>query len=306
MSAPLIVTGAPRSGTTLLYTLFDGHPDINWLVSEGYLFERICTLGDDANLIVSAWTDDIDDLVDGLKSAELMPYLDDGYRQDAGTMSKLHVPIQWDEERFRAALSTARKPETIPQLWQVLVEAYLQALGLTPCRYACMKSPDFGASISASECMNDARVVVILRDPIYMLNSLKRSRDMRGEKRLTWPMLATTIASFKRLADRINAADPDRVMWLRYEDLVREPRVIMEGVARFLGVPFTPSLTEPTILGAPWPGHSSFAPTEGIERTPAEREVEALTEREIELARVELAQFYGQFYAPSGLKKAAG
>jgi len=68
---PLLLSGAPRSGTTLIYTLFDSHPEILWLVSEGYLFEYLHDIRPhNAPLFVRAARGSPERLVEGLRNSQ--------------------------------------------------------------------------------------------------------------------------------------------------------------------------------------------------------------------------------------------
>jgi len=295
-SQPLVISGPPRSGTTLVYTLFDGHPDIFWMISEGHFFEYLSDLGEGAaGSFCEAADRDLEALVQGLRDREVLPDVTDGYRQEAGTTSKMHVPIPWDEEAFRRKLADLRLG-SVPAFWRGLVEAYAAALGRPPRRYACMKSPDYGKSAEgAIRNHPEARVLVVTREPLYVANSLKRSRDMRGAKLLNWPGLALFAASMNQMAARVSALPPERVRVVRYEALVSEPEATMRAIAQWLGIEMHPSLLAPTVLGQPWPGHSSFAPTSGIETTPATRGLAALDEHDLRFLRKHVAPYARTF-----------
>lgn len=300
--APLLVSGAPRSGTTLIYTLFDSHPEIAWLISEGYFFEYLYDLGPgNTALFLHAARGSPEHLVEGLRDREMMPSLHLPYRQDQGTTSKMVVEIPWSEECFWASLRAngSIAPESMRELWNILAQAYVAGLGTSPeARYACLKSPDYGKSAAAAvEHVPEARAIVIVRDPMKTFESLKRSRDMRGAKRMTWSRLAGFVADLNAMADRVAAADPQRLRWFRYEALVRDPVKIMRELAGWLGISFAQSLVEPTILGKLWPGHSSFAPTEGVSTAPLERSVTTLDESEREFIDAGLGRFRAVFGA---------
>lgn len=291
-SIPLVLSGPPRSGTTLLYSLFDGHPDIFWMISEGYFFEYLYDFGaPGAEMMCDGADRPLDDLVDGIREKELLPDVRDGYRQEAGTASKFHVDVPWSEDRFKAALANTDR-SSIDALWRSLVTAYAAGVGGGTRRYACLKSPDYAKSCSgASRHFPNAKAIIISRDPAYVANSMKRSRDMRGAKRLSWPGLAGLCSSLNAMARRAEERPAERVRIVRYEDLVSAPREVMSGIASWLHIEDLPCLTEPTILGRPWPGHSSFAPTSGIETTPAKRELSALDAADVRFLRRHTADY---------------
>lgn len=291
---PLLISGAPRSGTSLLYNLFDGHPEVTWLVNEGYLFEYLADLGPArAHLFEEALPTDLDALIAGLRDKQVMPPMHKDYTQSLarGSVSEVHIASPWSEERFRAALAAPRG-RGMSALWRWLAAAYAAGEGQPPRRYAVMKSPDFAKSIASSlTLLPEARGLVILRDPLRALDSLKRSRELRGEKLVTWPQLALAVGSFLDMADRLEAADPARLVVLRYEDLTAEPERCMRDVADWLGLTYAPSLLQPTMRGQHWPGISSFKPTDGIETGPADRPLQALAPEEADYVRAALSGF---------------
>ena len=296
--APLVVSGAPRSGTSLLYNLFDQHPDVSWLVEEGFLFEYLHDLGKDgASLFLDCVPKDVDALVAGLRDKQVIPPAHVPYIQskERGSVSDVRIEAPWDESRFRAAL-TGPYTHSIPALWHALAGALVAGLGQTLRRYACIKAPDFAkSSTGALAQIPDARAVVIVRDPLFSLDSLKRSREMRGAKHLTWPSLAQSIRSFQELHERINASDARRFRTVRYETLIAEPEPVMRGLVEWLEIPFTPGLLQPTMHGKHWPGISSFRKTDGIETAPAERPIQSLTLDEQAVIRKHLAGLRRQF-----------
>ncbi len=280
--APLIISGAPRSGTSLLYNLFDGHPEVSWLGDEGFLFEYLSDLGDAAGLFVDALPEDEEALIAGIRDKQLMPPLDKPYLQSSerGSVSDVRIEWDWDEAAYRKALS-GQRPDTAGKLWRWLATAYVAGLGQVPRKFGCMKSPDFGKSAEAAlRWCPEARALIIIRDPMYSLDSLKRSRELRGEKLLTWPRLALWVRSFQELYQIIKSSDRSRLKVIRYETLVQDAERIMRDVASWTGFDFTEDLLNPTMHGQFWPGISSFEPTCGIQSTPTKRKIEALSDRE--------------------------
>ncbi|MGE4221360.1 MAG: sulfotransferase [Alphaproteobacteria bacterium] len=294
---PLIISGAPRSGTSLLYNLFDGHPEVSWLGDEGFLFEYVRDLGDGAELFLKALPEDVGALVDGLRDKQVMPPLDAPYVQSAerGSVSAVRIEWPWDESAFRRALSGPR-PRTVDALWRWLAGACAAGLGQAPRRFGCMKSPDFGKSAEAMlRWCPQGRALIIVRDPLYSLDSLKRSRELRREKLLSWPLLALQVRRFQEMHHLIRTADPARLKVVRYETLVQDADRTMREIADWIGIGFDEALLRPTMHGQSWPGISSFKPTSGIQTTPVERPLAALSDAERHFAASALADLRHSF-----------
>lgn len=296
-SVPLIVSGAPRSGTSLLYNLFDGHGDVTWLLNEGFLFEYLYDLGDSGvPIFLDAARMPLADFIGGLREKDVMPPLHQPYRQtmDRGSVSEITVNNPWSEEAFQAALKDANFDD-VSGLWTHLVAAYGAALGQQIERFVCLKAADYGKSVFAAlRWMPETRGVLIVRDPLRALDSLKRSRELRGERLLSWPAMAQAIADMQAMHRQVVALG-NKIYWLRYEDLVTNPEPTMRALADWIGLTFEPSLLEPTMAGQSWPGISSFKPTKGIEETPSKRPIRALSDADVALAERHLADFKATF-----------
>ena len=302
---PLLISGPPRSGTTLVYSLFDGHPDIFSLVTEGYLFEYLHDLPDSG---VAAFIDagrlPAAEFVAGLRAKDVMPPLHRPVRLGTTNpaIAKETATLDWSEDRFLAALDVGRAA-SVGELWYGLARAYAAALGRPPARYCSMKAPDYGKSaMAATSHIAEAKAIVVVREPIRALDSLKRVREMRGlrEKLLTWPVLAQCVAEMNALAERLHRADPDRVTWLRFEDLTARPEATMRRIAAWCGLDFQPSLTRPSVLGRDIPSNSSFEAVLDIQDSVATRGVRRLSAGEIDFACRNLGRFLNFFgYAPA-------
>lgn len=282
---PLVISGAPRSGTSLLYNLFDGHSQVSWLVDEGFFFEYLHDLGaTGGQTLLDLVPHDIDALVHGLRDKQVFPPLDQPYVQSVGkgTVSEVRIEPVWDEERFRTALERIGRG-SVGELWHDLVAAHMTAMDQPVRRFACLKAPDFGKTAHAAiNHIANARALVILRDPLRSLDSLKQSRALRQAKQLSWPALALYARNFQLMYERLDSLPPERLMVLRYEDLVADVRGMMTRIADWVGLPFEDCLTQPTMRGQHWPGISSFEKTDGIDARPANRPLMALTPTEAE------------------------
>ena len=299
--APLIISGAPRSGTSLLYNLFDGHPDISWLGLEGYFFEYIHDIGTErAEILLDSAKCDFADFVDGLRDRDVIPPLhrDRVQSKSKGTVVEASFKIPWDEVAFRERLSSG-KFTTLIDLWKLLAAAQLAALGQEERSFVCLKAADYAKSaVSALALSPAARAIIIVRNPINAIDSLKKSRDMRNEKRLTWPTFSLVISAYLDMHKRIRDLDESRTIVIRYEDLITNSSGVIADIADRLNIDFCESLLQPTFFGMTWEGFSSFAPTQGFDSTPANRTPQLLSRLEVDVIRKHLEEFLVRFDYP--------
>jgi hypothetical protein len=296
--APLVISGAPRSGTTLLYNLFDGHPDINWLVTEGYIFEYLFDLMDvDPAILVSASRRDLTGVLEGIRDRDVLPPLHIPVSHDAskGSVVESHYEVSWSESVYRDILSSHRA-HTPEQLWRNYIAASVAGLGDVPRRFACLKAPDYAKSASsATRLIDSARAIVIVRNPFFAIDSLKKSRLMRGVKLLSWPTLALVVGEYLRILRRVGECPVHRVKVLKYEDLVRDTEKNMQDIAAWLDIDFDKCLTTPTVLGESWFGASAFRPAQGVDSAMSDRPLETLTGPDIDLIKQYLQPFLQHF-----------
>jgi len=96
--------------------------------------------------------------------------------------------------------------------------------------------------------------IYLYRHPYPVMESILRVRFDRlfgpslfGEKDVDPHVVAETVWSLcnRNIIEFMGEVDPSRSHWVRYEDLVRDPRGVMERVSSFIGVPFDERVLKP-------------------------------------------------------------
>lgn len=253
MNVPLILSGPPRSGTTFFSALLDGHSHINWFLDEGFFFEHLDDLGESNHqLFVNAAKADTEGFIDGIRDRFIFP--------------PTHIPhgdfpelkYYWSEDLFRQSLDLS-SVFTARDLWNVVSRAYLAGFGYGNRPFICMKAADYGRSVSgALRYFPEARGIIIVRAPLPSLNSLKRYREKRGAKLLTWPTLTRAIIEMNHIPEIVRMVDKERMRVVRYEDLVKDTDGTMETICTWLGIPMEAACRKVTMMGVDWTDNSSF------------------------------------------------
>lgn len=251
----LLVYGPRKAGTSLLQSLLDGHPEIlmtpgelklKHLVHRGFLepeerashyYRRGRSFFPEDLSEVGA-----DELLDRMFS----------------TLSTSEAEDRFDAETYRKRSLEARDeragfPELIDRDFANFAEA---ARERTDPRYHGAKEVGAGGRTRyilnyVNAHFDEARFVLILRRPKFILSSITRARRRDGN-----PMKLRKFLREWFNTNRVihHLGDPellgsDRVHVLFYEALVTETAETMRDVADFLDVEFTDSLHEPTQLG---------------------------------------------------------
>lgn len=114
---------------------------------------------------------------------------------------------------------------------------------LAPRRCAVFKNPELSFHIAElAKALPEAKFLAMIRDPRDQAASEKavmerqRQAQMRTGSPLSAHDLATTFNAYYQPIWRLHESEPHRIMFLRYEDLVREPRDAIGKVCVFLGI----------------------------------------------------------------------
>ncbi len=274
----LFIGGAAKSGTTLLMSLLDSHPQLVVLPEEtGYIehrrdYLRIETCHAKLQRLLAS----LGVLGSAEGCCETSP--------ECGIDARNYA--QFDYNRFA---SLSRKFIDKPWiddslLFSEMVRAYGIVAGADWQNCVCWveKTPRTETYPEIfDQLFPDARLIQIVRDPRAVFASFKnRIMSHYGHHtkahRLprSWNRSAREIPRLQR--------DPSRFLVIRYEDLVRNPREVLETICRFGGFDFSERMLEPTRAGNGWQGNSAFHKAfAGISAAPADIWKEFLTEDEI-------------------------
>ncbi len=254
----LFIGGPAKSGTTLLMSLFDNHPQLIVLPEEtGYLehrqsFRKLKNCK--ARLEYLLTKTGLMELSNGKVEVK-----------NTGSSADARDYREFDHKCF---FSLAREFVDRPGmndslLFSEMVRAYGIAMGADPhkCVHWVEKTPRTETCAEVlDELFPEAKLIQVIRDPRAVFASFKnRIMNQYGAHskahRLprSWNRCARQIPRLRR--------DPSRFLTIRYEDLIQNPRETLEKVCRFGGFDFSEKMLEPTRGGGGWEGNSAFHET---------------------------------------------
>ena len=272
MTDCLFVTGAQRSGSTLVEKLLSSHPLVSLLSQPfPYLFLEakrafLRSLGRDPDLYP------LGDL-----------FLERRY--EPGDLAAFLAHFAVDESRLQEIFAAMRGYSgQYTEISAGLVKRAAAELRGTPfaplvrALYAAMAIDTAAPVTGGKEVLCEEflpalleagfKAVVIVRDPRDMLASLNHGRGPEHGGRLK-PTLFNLRNWRKSVAHVLALAARPGFAWLRYEDLVQEPRARLEALARALGLeldqgfPAEAELRDET--GSVWAGNSSYGARAGVD-----------------------------------------
>ena len=272
---PVFLTGFPKSGTTLLLSLLDGHPDLNVFPKETLFFQyALADLEADRERGVELFVERIfEGVLFGLE--EVM-------KDEVGA------------DRYKNALQKrwAETDYALSRFLEIAVETYGELIGRSGRRYWVEKTPQTEFDVPTLRGWYPTmRAIHCIRDPRANYAAIRTWNEREGRS-MSFPRFASRWKPSWVAAKRNAELVPQ--ITLRYEDLVEETERSVQQVCDFLGIGFDGVLLEPTLGGEPFKGNSMYKSSfSGVSRasldrwrsvlSPADvREIEWLLSRELD------------------------
>jgi len=266
------VIGPARSGTTLMISLLDSHPELSVVPLEikfyAQYFERL-----NANVSYAKLNDFMLNqskirVIKEHSTCTLDPL-------NTGFVNFKNVDYQIVEKEMQRNIMKYSNDFKLSMIDKYICDfhvAYNKALGLPKKKGFAVKEGNHGLPYinEIKRDFKNARFVVMVRDPRDMYSSLKSiARMIRaggkypsfGDEISVMEYLFSYRNQGKRCYDYMNyfneSNDDKCFLFVRYEDLVNNSRSVMKDVASFIGINFDEILLKPTTAGNPWYGNAS-------------------------------------------------
>lgn len=311
----LFIGGAPRSGTTLLANMLDGHAEMLVFPMEHSTFERY--LGVPSSRHRSYFSREfVERRSEGQQSVLADRRLYGEYRERMKEEYGVEFIMDIDAEafltRYRSTLEDGEA--TLERVFRALARGltasneFAAAVGPAAV-YAAFKRPYF-TELWAEEVasrMPTARFIHVIRDPRARYASAKKRRLRTGpfgrtaSRRINQEDFVTghaqvSVSSLHYGLKNRHSLGVDRYLIVRYEDLVGAPEETIGKVAHWLGVRVEPALLTPTRLNVPAASGSKFEVVTSIDSGAADRrdeyeELTSPTERRIHHAYLEHSDY---------------
>ncbi len=271
----ILICGHPKSGTTLLASLLDGHSEIAVFPEETFLYDSISF----RKLSVVEMADWLirESAVSHLSLEKFERELDGNFDYSG-----------FDFPEFKKLFMTKMRMvgKGYKDLMPSLVASFSKVSGQDHKKYFLEKTPGHEKYLQVlKNWYTDLKVLYIIRDPrdCYVSNNKKKQRQSAGKETLElgrfvyrWGMSVWYMQYFQK---KYNNG-----LVIRYEDLLRYPAATLSLVMEFMGLEYEDSLAVPTKLGRPWHGNSMFKDKfSSISTAPLGRWKESLSPNQIEI-----------------------
>ena len=252
---PIFILGAHKSGTSLLRSLLDGHPDLYCIPIESHPFEHLgyWVLNDyRGQLPVRRNRDEI--------LSAMRNWIATSNRTEAG-MGDSFAKNRFDLNRFETLVTQMpTNPDPKTALATYFEAIYGSTTGNDPTdsvRFVekSVEHSEFAPLLH--KLFPAATFLHIIRNPYANMVSLRRYKSLTFGYPVLKRMLKTFETSYYSLLSNRRLIPNEQYHVLRYEDLLQETEPTMRRVSEALGISFQPSLTTPTLQGEHWQGNSS-------------------------------------------------
>jgi hypothetical protein len=274
------IAGPEITGTTLMCSLLDGHPNLAVFPEEtNYMRTVLPRMG---HLPLQERLDYLIRISNARYLFSSTPCL--AYHLDKNAVLENYK--EFPHEEYRSAFEVAAGlPENVDRhLLVLMIETLLgvQSRSMEKIIRWVEKTPDNSYCMGRiRKCFPEAKVIVMLRDPRgKFAGHLERKR--KGDQNFSafnpirnWLQTAALI--------REHECNSASVHVVKFESLLKDPEPVMRGICDFLEIPFDPIVLNPTKSGELWRGNSAVMDKfTAISRAPVERWKQIMTPREIE------------------------
>ncbi|NVO20911.1 MAG: sulfotransferase [Bacteroidetes bacterium] len=213
------ILGRPRSGTTLLRTLFDAHPNVTTPVECAFIINMNQKYGK-----IRSWTKDM-----------LLEFYEDVQKHIKFDTWNINL------DTLKADLLECEGENTFQNVCKVVYFDYESLFPKEEIKWIGDKNPVYATyTPELLKLFPDAKFIHLIRDPRDNIISLKNV-DFEGP---FTALLAYRWEHSARKLHYIKKKHPDKFYTIRYEDLVSEPTKYYRELCDFLSIPYNDSVFE--------------------------------------------------------------
>lgn len=268
LNSATFIGGSPRSGTTLMHALLDGHPDL-LVFPEEYLYLQPRQIpGEQTPSIPEAlFKDKVVLRLQGKKN-----FLDELHEENRAYRFDYQRFEEGVNHYFRQARAQGDEDALKVLALEAILSGFSRSVGKEHYSRWVVKHPLY--ELHWKQLFSDfpnAKLLYMIRDPrdVILSRAIKKSRKhylQQGGTLAEWKSKPVDLRPSMRFLQEwersmlayheIRKAFPEHIRGVRYEDLVSCPQEIMAAVADFSGIAWNACLIVPTFLGLPWKGSS--------------------------------------------------
>ena len=277
LDRPVFISGFHKSGTTLLLSLLDGHPELVVFPEELHFFEKVLFERNKARAIREET---------GFKM--LLPDWDVNGWSSGDARFREGYP-EFNCVKFDEWVEKALKDhKSEKHLLTLLMEAYAKVDQIESTRkiYWVSKTPrdEIFFPVMLRMFGPDFKFIYIVRDPRDVYLSITKKNEIAGKQvdknnrriidfSIYWQTQLKRVLHYQKKYSNIHL--------LRFEDLLLNTEITLTRLCEFLQIAYSDELRQPTRHGKLWGGNSAFSTGfKGLSKEPIGRFNEKLNPRD--------------------------
>lgn len=272
---PIFIVGYPKSGTTLMCSLMDGHSELMVLSEETQFFPRVFPRIDFDSTSIK------DDLSNAFLNYSGLRYLN-ATAEESSISGNLDY-TNFDYNFFINKVLSYLELENINEksVFDAVIMSFAEAIEtpLEQKRYWVEKTPRHYEYVDRLLALYpDARFIHVVRDPRDNWVSYNKKRDITlNDYCYNW------LKSIE-LGNKHKALLGEHYHFVKYEDLVKSPEQVMKSLCESFNMNYQDILLLPTRNGVDWHGNSMWNERpEGISNAPVGRYKERAESKDVEI-----------------------
>lgn len=298
-SNPVFICGHRRSGTTLLTSLLENHPELLVYPPDSGFFYAYYPIYEDQKYTNHERIEQIVNFC--IKNLE--DFIIDSFADNI--RNELNFSMNAFRDEFR---NLAKKTKyTSKDLLESLIIAYKNIYGY-PKNPKHWVEKTTSSEIYAADIMRwfpKSKFIHVLRDPRDNWASLKSGWEVRLKYhndnlgRLIHSMLERGKFGYELSIKNQKRFGKDTYKVIRYEDLVQNTERVMADICDFIGISFSEQVLSPTICGKEWKGNNyNNVKYKGTSSYNVSRWRERITEEEAKLLEYHFDEYMEKYNYP--------
>ena len=257
-NAPIFILGSHKSGTSLLRSLLDDHPELCVIPFETHFMASLgrwikYSYRKQSPTVKAEYTQSL------LRTLE-------NYSKSSDRQADVVLSDIMDIDKAKDFLNQSEdinSPEQALSLFNELLPKIIPAMGDPKGKRMVEKSVEHAEmAMELYRYFPGAQFIHIVKNPYSNFVALRKFKS----KNQGYPLINKVFGSLETgyfFLDKNEKSIP-KYKVLRYEDLARDPSSVLKSVADFLNIKFDKKMLQPTLLGSPWSGNSSYGEFAGI------------------------------------------
>lgn len=258
---PIFILGCHKSGTSLMRSLLDGHPDLQVIPFESHVMALL-------GIAVSY----------AYRKQQAMPQADfkanlllllRAYASSKDRTADAMFGDEMDVSSVQPFIASASQPTHVKQALELIVDCLPHLFpkgGFTqePKRLVEKSVEHHEFMDELQRAYPDAQFIHLIRNPYANVIGLRRFKAKLQGYPLFHRVMGSIQSSMDVAMDQVKAKSNNHHV-IRYEDLVQRPEQVMRALAEAINLPWNASLLNPTMMAKPWSGNSSHGQATGID-----------------------------------------